>query len=76
MEADRFVQESIWPEVAYLGQIRSSDGKKEIVLLKINGQNRMMRTGDEREGIKYLRKTSKGVLLWYMGEQKEIGGNE
>jgi len=61
-----------FPPIAYTGSVSGKQTKDHIYFVSISGQQYLMKTGVEKDGVKLLSGTSKSITLRYKGQLKTI----
>ncbi|MFH0894964.1 MAG: hypothetical protein V2A54_11075 [Bacteroidota bacterium] len=61
-----------WPEVVYGGMIENKNYKKAVVILRINGKERLMSKGDNYDGVSLLRISRDSVHVSFNNQKKII----
>ena len=61
-----------WPVTGYGGMIKNQKSNKQLVLIQINSQNHLMKTGDAMEGIQLLKITKDSVELSFQKGKKWV----
>jgi len=64
--------EIVWIPIVYQGLISKQDSKEKICVLSINGQQQVMKVGQEINGVKLIKATNTEILVGYKGLKKSI----
>jgi type II secretory pathway component PulC len=61
-----------WPSLVFGGMIKNQKSNKQLVLLQINGQNNLMKTGDLLDGIQLVKVAKDSILVSFQKGKKWI----
>lgn len=61
-----------WPRIEYNGIIKNQKSNKEMVLMQINGQNYMMKSGETKDGVELFKVFRDSVEVHFAKEKKFI----
>jgi hypothetical protein len=61
-----------WPEIIYTGRIYNQKTKKSLVSLRINGMEKIVKPGEEQEGVFLSKAYDDSVKVRFEGESKTI----
>lgn len=62
----------IWPSIFYQGAVSKQDSKDIICVISINGNQHVMKVGQEMDGFKLLKANKDKITVGYKGAKKEI----
>ena len=61
-----------WIPIIYHGTVSKRDSKERIFVISIDGQQQVMKVGQELKGVRLIRVTDKEVVVSYKGARKTI----
>lgn len=62
----------VWMPIVYHGTVSKQDSKEKICVVSIDGQQNIMKIGQEMNGVKLLKATNTEILVGYKGAKKTI----
>lgn len=62
----------VWAPIIYHGAIAKQQSKTQVFVISINGQQNLMKVGQEVNGIKLVKANAKEIRVTYKGEKKTI----
>jgi len=62
----------VWIPISYQGLIKNPSSKEQLYVLTINGQQHLLKRGQNRDGVSLVRGDSKKVTVKYKNHQKKI----
>ncbi len=65
-----------WSQIKYVGEVNGKAAKKQVVIVNINGRDRMMKVGETSDGVTLLQHTSVYIKVRYQGKQHTIQKKE
>jgi len=65
-------EEFVWVPILYQGMVSKQGSKEKIAVLSINGQQHIMKVGQEVNGVALIRVTNTEILVSYKGIKKTI----
>jgi len=65
-------QAVVWVPIRYHGAISKLDNKDKVCVVSINGQQHLMKIGQDLNGVKLLKASDIEILVSYKGEKKNI----
>lgn len=64
--------ETEWIPILYQGIVSKQDSKEKICVVSINGQQHLMKVGQDMSGVKLIRASNTEILVSYQGLKKAI----
>ena len=61
-----------WPNIEYLGLVSDNNSTSRVFIVKVNGQQILMRKGDVVEDVRVIRGNNSYLRLSYQGQIKEF----
>ena len=61
-----------WPMIIYEGEIKNQKSSKQLVMVKISGQDNLMKAGDAAEEVSLLSVYKDSIHVSYKNEKKTI----
>jgi len=61
-----------WIPITYQGTVSKQDSKDKLCLLTINGQQQIMKEGQEIQEVKLIKATHTDILVSYKGKKKTV----
>jgi hypothetical protein len=66
-------QESlVWMPIAYHGMVSKQGSSEKICVISIDGQQQIMKIGQDRNGVKLVRASNTEIIVGYKGAMKTI----
>lgn len=62
----------VWMPIVYHGTVSKQDSKEKICVISIDGQQHIMKMGQDMNGVKLVRATNTEILVSYKGARKTI----
>lgn len=62
----------VWMSILYHGMVSKQDSKEKTCIISIDGQQQIMKIGQDMNGVKLLRATNTEILVSYKGARKTI----
>ncbi len=72
VKEEKVVQKLAWPSIEYGGMIKNQKSNKQLVLVQINGQNNLMKTGDIVAGVQLMKIYKDSLEVSFQKEKKWI----
>ncbi len=61
-----------WPTISFGGMIKNQKSNKQFVLVDINGQTNMMKTGDSKQDITLLKVYGDSIVVSFQKQKKTV----
>lgn len=62
----------VWPSITYHGAVAKQQSKAKVFVVSINGNQHIMRVGQQMDGVKLIRAVSKIITVTYKGAIKTV----
>lgn len=62
----------VWIPILYHGTVSKQDSKEKLYILSINGQQHIMKIGQEIQEVKLIKATNTEILVSYKGQRKMV----
>lgn len=61
-----------WPNIQYFGSVSGGNSMKGIFIIGINGQQQLLKYGEEFNGVKLIKVNDESISLRFQGEIKQF----
>lgn len=62
----------VWISITYHGTVSKQDSKEKLCILSINGQQHIMKIGQEVQEVKLVKASNTEILVNYKGQRKTV----